>query len=382
MREADVIVRVAACTLLLLLAALLLRDARRDRVVWFLLPFALGLCGFLAGNTPDQGLRFDGLAGSLASLLSGSAALFLWWFCLAVFDDEFRLRPWHWLVATVWLGVALIDRDLLFAGYGGQGLSWVLIGMAAAMAGHVVWRVLRDRADDLVEARRGGRVALAVVLVGFLGVDLAVDLILGLAWKPQGFTLWQNSVILLLALYLAHAWLRGDAAAPGYRPAVAAPADRRAIGPANPGQAATEAVTVGPDVSRSEAQTAPAEPAAAGPEARLLQRLHWLMGEERVYRDPGLTFAAFAAQLGAPEPEVRRLVNQHLGGRHFRSFLNGYRIAEAKAALADPARAQQKMIAIAFDAGFASLASFNRAFKQAEGVAPSEYRAGTRKSGE
>lgn len=79
--------------------------------------------------------------------------------------------------------------------------------------------------------------------------------------------------------------------------------------------------------------------------------------------------------MGAPEAEVRRLVNQELGHRHFRSFLNAYRIADARRVLADPSKADQKMVAIAFDAGFASLASFNRAFKLVEGKPPTEFRA-------
>jgi AraC-like DNA-binding protein len=99
------------------------------------------------------------------------------------------------------------------------------------------------------------------------------------------------------------------------------------------------------------------------------------MDSERIYRDPELTFAAFTARMGAPEPEVRRLVNQRLGHRHFRSFLNAYRIAEAREALADPARSRGKMAGLAFDVGFASLASFNRAFKLVEGRSPSEFRA-------
>jgi hypothetical protein len=56
--------------------------------------FALGICGFLAGNTPDQSLRLPGIAAEVARFLSGNAAVFLWWFSLAVFDDEFRFDAW------------------------------------------------------------------------------------------------------------------------------------------------------------------------------------------------------------------------------------------------------------------------------------------------
>jgi AraC-like DNA-binding protein len=93
-----------------------------------------------------------------------------------------------------------------------------------------------------------------------------------------------------------------------------------------------------------------------------------------VHRDPALDLPAFVSRAGAPEAEVRRAVRE-LGYGHFRSFLNAHRVADARAMLADPASADLKLAAVAWDAGFASLASFNRAFKHVEGRAPSEFRA-------
>jgi AraC-like DNA-binding protein len=58
---------------------------------------------------------------------------------------------------------------------------------------------------------------------------------------------------------------------------------------------------------------------------------------------------------------LRRLINQRLGYRNFNVFLNEHRIAEAKAALADPSQAEVPVITIAMDAGFQSLGPFNRA---------------------
>jgi len=63
-----------------------------------------------------------------------------------------------------------------------------------------------------------------------------------------------------------------------------------------------------------------------------------------------------------------------LGYRNFAGFLNFYRIADAKAALADPSQADVSILTIALDAGFNSLGPFNRAFKAETGVTPSEFR--------
>ncbi|PXW68077.1 helix-turn-helix protein [Blastomonas natatoria] len=46
-----------------------------------------------------------------------------------------------------------------------------------------------------------------------------------------------------------------------------------------------------------------------------------------------------------------------------------------KSALADRSQRDVPIITIALDAGFGSLGPFNRAFREAEGMTPSEYRA-------
>jgi AraC-like DNA-binding protein len=102
------------------------------------------------------------------------------------------------------------------------------------------------------------------------------------------------------------------------------------------------------------------------------------MEEERVYRVEGLTIGALASRAGAPEYALRRLINGRLGYRNFNAYLNGWRLADAKAALIDPAQREVPISTIALDAGFSSLGPFNRAFKTAEGKTPSEYRDGSR----
>lgn len=98
------------------------------------------------------------------------------------------------------------------------------------------------------------------------------------------------------------------------------------------------------------------------------------MTVERAYRQEGSTIGRLAQMQGLPEYKLRRLINQGLGYRNFNSFLNHYRIADAKEAFADPAQSAVPVLTIALDAGFNSLGPFNRAFKAETGVTPSEYR--------
>jgi AraC-like DNA-binding protein len=126
-------------------------------------------------------------------------------------------------------------------------------------------------------------------------------------------------------------------------------------------------------------------PAGAAPEIRggdsraaiaplLLRRLDRLMTVERIYRQEGLTIAVLAARLDVPEYRLRQAINEGLGYRNFNAFLNRYRIDEAKAALADPSQREVPVLTIAIDAGFQSIGPFNRAFKAATGLTPTEFR--------
>lgn len=333
--QVDVITRVAGSALLLALAALLARDPRTRRLSAYFTPMALCLVGFLAGNTPEPSLRLAGPLSHVGALIAGYAAVFLWWFCLASFDPAFRPRGGVLAAGLAWLVLASADRGLLGPALESRGLSWALIALGLGMIGYLAWRLVRDRAGDLVDERRRARILVVVLLAGQLGADFLVDLVMGLDWGPQGFTIVQNAALLAFAAWLGLRLLPVPAPVP---------------------------------------TPAPAALPAQGEEARLTERLRVLVEVEKVHLEPDLTFADFVRRMGAPERTVRRLINHRLGHDHFRAFLNACRVAEAKRLLADPARAGDKLIAIALDSGFASLASFNRAFQAAEGRPPSAFR--------
>ena len=124
----------------------------------------------------------------------------------------------------------------------------------------------------------------------------------------------------------------------------------------------------------SEAPVSAPHAVADAGDQKLIDALMRLMADERIYRHDNVTIGTLATRLSIPEYRLRRLINQRLGYRNFNVFLNERRIAEAKAALADPTQAEVPVITIAMDAGFQSLGPFNRAFKATTGVTPSEYR--------
>lgn len=340
--EIDLIVRVAGATLLLTVSAFLwIRGDTRAGL--YFMPLAVCLCGFLAGNTPDATLRLGGSVGDAARILSGFAAVFLWWFCLSVFDRTFRPRGLVLATGILWLGIAAVDRGLLGEALAGKGLSWALIAIGLGMVAHLAWRLIRDRPGDLIDERRRARVVVVLLLAGQLLADLVIDVVMGFDWQPQGFSILQNAALLAFTGWLLH--LQLPLSEP--RPAVAV---------------------------RSGVAPAPT-PTALSPEARRLRdRLRVLIEVEQVHLDPDLTFDRFVALMGASDRTVRQLINQQLGHDHFRTFLNSHRLNEARRRLSDPGHHHDKLITIAMDSGFASLASFNRVFHDAEACSPGAWR--------
>lgn len=333
--QLDVIVRVAGATLLLLAAVTSRQRMRGART--FFIPLAICMCGFLAGNSPNPRLQLSGPLGTLAVILTGYAAVFLWWFCLAVFDTAFRPRGPVLAIGAAWIVIASADRGIFGERLAEAGLSWALVALGLIMVGHLAWRLLRDQEGDLLDDRRRMRRAVVAVLGGQLFADLAVDLVLGMEWQPQLFSIVQNSGFLAFTVWLLSLTPRGGA----------------------------------PEAPRAVAATAEGK----APDDPALARLRRLIEVERLHLDPELTFGDFVQAMGAPERAVRRLINQELGHEHFRAFLNAYRVEEARRILSDPGRGRDKLISVAFDSGFASLPSFNRVFRELEGRTPSAFRA-------
>lgn len=349
----DAAIRAGAAAAILLLAWLLLSHRRQVGLPAALLaPLGLCLSGFVIGNTPVSSLRPAGLAGAIAHTASGFTVIFLWWFCLSCFDRRFRLKGAVLGVGLAWGAIAALDRGLVGGAVANRGLSFLLLVMGFAIVGHLVWRLLAERQGDLIQQRHDARVMVAVLLGGMLFVDLAADALFGFAWRPLAFAMIQNVMILAFGLWLARRLLavRSDALTFGAANRVSPPADMP---------------------PRSD----------NGHDHGLRRRLTALMEERRIFLDPELTFATFVERMGAPERTVRTLVNHDLGYDHFRTFLNHHRVAEARRLLESRTRADDKLIAVALDSGFASLASFNRAFRAIEGCTPSAYRAAVRHDG-
>lgn len=345
--QLDVALRAGFVAAILLLALLLLSHRRQVGLPAALFaPLSVCFAAFVIGNTPIRALAPAGSVGAVAHALSGFAVVFLWWFCLSCFDRDFRLKGVVLGVGLVWAAIAALDRGLAGEAIAHYELSILLVPLGFLIVGHLVWRLLTERPGDLVKQRQDARVMVAVLLGGMLFIDLMADALFGFAWRPIGFAMSQNAMALGFVLWLCFRLVNVRSDVLTFGVAERSPARQ------------TLAVPTANDRQRED----------------LHRRLSTLMNIEKIFLDPELSFAAFVRRMGAPERTVRMLINHDLGYDHFRTFLNHHRVGEARRLLHDRGP-REKLITVAMDSGFASLASFNRAFRAIEGCSPSAYRA-------
>ncbi|MEL6536021.1 MAG: helix-turn-helix transcriptional regulator [Bacteroidota bacterium] len=104
---------------------------------------------------------------------------------------------------------------------------------------------------------------------------------------------------------------------------------------------------------------------------RQLQALRQRMATDKLYKNPTLTVAEVSEALGTSARNVSLIINKY-GQSNFSTFVNAYRVEEAKRLLVT--QEKEKILAIAYEAGFKNLATFNQVFKTVTGLTPSAYR--------
>lgn len=100
---------------------------------------------------------------------------------------------------------------------------------------------------------------------------------------------------------------------------------------------------------------------------------------EQLWRDPALTLAGLARILGTNTTYLSRGLGA-AAGENFNTIINRRRVAEMQQLLAMPTE-QRDLLTLAFDVGFNSKASFNRAFLDLAGMSPSQWRLKSQKVG-
>lgn len=124
-----------------------------------------------------------------------------------------------------------------------------------------------------------------------------------------------------------------------------------------------------PNASRARYQTSPLR---TEHKQALLDRVTRHMENDRPWLDMHLTLERLAQAVRTQPAYLSQVLNECLLS-NFYEFVNGYRVREVQARIADPDSPERTLLAVAHAAGFASKASFNRVFKRITGMTPTEY---------
>ncbi|MEP6901972.1 MAG: AraC family transcriptional regulator [Actinomycetota bacterium] len=106
--------------------------------------------------------------------------------------------------------------------------------------------------------------------------------------------------------------------------------------------------------------------------AKLKLKLQSLMQNDKLYLEPNLTLTDLSKKLGVNSTVLSYAINNGFE-KNFNDFVNEFRIAEVKQKLQKGESENLTLLGIAFDCGFNSKATFNRAFKKFTGISPKEF---------
>jgi AraC-like DNA-binding protein len=339
----DMALRGGAIALFLVIALATLRRGRGRPAAWLGALLAVGAAAYAVCSSPGPHGQPSPWFAPVLVLCTGNAAVF-WLFARALFDDSFRLKPWH---ALVWFGVVVWPLAHLYgASIAAHWLVGVVVRVAViGLALLALLQTVRGWGSDLVEGRRRLRLFILIAVALHIAVTVTVELVFGTDHVPMALHVLNAAALAAIAAIIAMFLLEADLDSILAGPSVVAP----------------------PLPGLTSAEDEPADPA-------LLATLDRLMAVDRLYRQEGLTIGVLAGKLGLPEYRLRRAINRGLGYRNFNEYLNRHRLADAKQALADPTQAEVPILTIALDSGFQSLGPFNRAFKGDTGMTPTEFR--------
>ena len=334
----------------MVLVALIIKSKQRSLLTTLMLLLLISFSCFLL-TTGAESLRLNGTIAIPLRIVDTISVACVWLLGLLLFDDHFKPRRVHLWVVGIYLYLMLVIRLTQT----GIQLPWsaavdinhfglLVSTLSFGMMAHLAWVAIKGRRDDLLESRRTARIWLVVALIAIISCSILLERTAFLfAWQ-RGFdlALYVNYVFVLPVSIFFTLW--------------AANLDTQAL---------SFQRKTNPDLSASSVESK---------YQSVYLRLTQLMKENRAYAEHGLTIGSLAKTLDLPEHQLRELINQTMKYSNFSSFLNHYRVNEVKQALADPELARTPILTLALEAGFASLAPFNRAFKSEVGVTPTEYR--------
>ncbi len=105
---------------------------------------------------------------------------------------------------------------------------------------------------------------------------------------------------------------------------------------------------------------------------KLVTDIRRAMEEDKMYLRPDFDLGQLVEYVDSDQRKVSHVLN-HNFSKSFNAFVNYYRIEEVKRRMMDPNKGYLTLTGIAFECGFNSQSTFQRAFRQYTGLSPKAY---------
>jgi AraC-like DNA-binding protein len=283
----------------------------------------------------------------LGVISMATPALF-WMFASTLFqmsEERQKLHFGHYLGMGVCILVGIYQCFHTPAELNGSIIHVVSLTLTSSLTVLGLVDVFRNWQSDLVECRRFLRLSLSVTTGGFLLFIVVNEFIYGHGEFPALLNYINIIVITIFAMSFSYIIL---------------------VSNSNMLMESIDELT--PELVKDDIP----KPSLA--DSQWLDKLTKAMEDEFYYRQVDLTIKNLSDHLSIPEHQLRRLINQHLGYRNFNDYLNRYRVRDAAQRLSDPKLIRTPILTIAIESGYASLTTFNKAFKTLKTMTPSEFR--------
>jgi AraC-like DNA-binding protein len=320
----------------LLLAIIFLKARPRLPAQWLVSLILISGMAYCAISTPLLAETL-GRATPIALAFAFATPYLLVEFAIAVF--EFRSLPItlragiYFLPFAAWVAI-MFDAPAEVAGPINTAHH---IGGLLLIA-HAALFIYLGRDDDLLETRRRYRTWFVLLIATQTIVVMSAELIFGFNAMPAWLALATTTTNILLIVGLSLPLLSID------------------------GRILWRTAAQSPQTIRSS------------PANTVLRTALSDAMDSGLYQTSNLGIRDLAAELNTSEHQLRKLINRQLGYRNFSAFLNQHRVNEAKRRLVNPEFVRRPILTIAMDLGYGSIGPFNRAFREATGLSPSEYR--------
>lgn len=279
-------------------------------------------------------------------LLAIISPFMLWVISHRLFTNQVKTPTWAWSVLLTYISLRLVGSSAVALGYELNGLLFAVLMylpliVMLAFSFHAIFLAIHHFNNDLVEHRRKLRVAFVFTMGLIVSIIVASGF---LQFLPETVHIFFIGMMFLHALFFNIFIFRLHEESP-------------------------RVAASGEPVSQPNIRTF-----YSRSDKTFYDQLNATLERDLLYASPGLTITSLAHAMQVREYMLRRFINQKLGYRNFNQFLNEFRVKKAIEILKDSGESGAKISGIALDVGYASLSSFNKAFKELHGVTPSVYR--------